>query len=111
MTVTSIVLIPSKDVETIQTTQFTASGVRVIVDKMTACNHTTNPVTIDLNIVTGGKATSNENKITFNRKLLAGETYTFPEVVGHVLQSGDFISTECSNGNSVSIRASGRQIT
>jgi len=37
--------------------------------------------------------------------------YTFPEIVGQVLNSGDFISTIAGTASAINIRASGRQIT
>ena len=41
----------------------------------------------------------------------AGETYTFPEVVGHVLEPGGFISVLSGSASAVVIRASGREVT
>ena len=41
----------------------------------------------------------------------AGETYTFPEIVGHSLAPSGFISTIAGAATSISIRASGREVT
>jgi hypothetical protein len=44
------------------------------------------------------------------KTLQPSETYTFPEVVGHVLAPSGFISTIASAGAAISIRASGREV-
>jgi len=46
-----------------------------------------------------------------SKSLAAGETYTFPEIVGFALAAGGFISTIAGAATSVMIRASGRSIT
>jgi hypothetical protein len=43
--------------------------------------------------------------------LQAGETYTFPEIVGAALAAGDFISTIAGTATAINIRASGREIS
>jgi hypothetical protein len=45
------------------------------------------------------------------KTLQAGETYTFPEIVGQILGSGAFISTIAGTGSAINIRASGREVT
>jgi hypothetical protein len=39
------------------------------------------------------------------------ETYLCPELVGHVLDSGAFISTIASAGAALTLRVSGREIS
>jgi len=51
------------------------------------------------------------NLIIDARTIVPDETYTCPELVGHVLDSGGFISTLASAATSLTIRASGREIT
>ena len=51
------------------------------------------------------------NLIAKTKALTAGECYTFPEIVGHVLGPGDVISTLASAATSITIRASGREVT
>lgn len=105
-------LIASKQAENSQTTQYTApSGTRTIIDKFTGTNSTAGAVTLGINIVTSGGAAGASNLIVDDKSLAAGETYTFPEVVGHVLNPGDFISTIASAATSITIRASGREVT
>ena len=111
MTVTASVLIPTKTAENSQTTQYTSTGLTTIIDKFTATNYTTSPATLSVNIVTVSGSASDNNLIVDTKTLQAGETYTFPEVVGQILRPGDFISTIAGTASAVNIRASGRQIT
>lgn len=111
MTVTVAVLIPAKTAENAQTTQYTSTGVTTIIDKFTATNYSANPATISVNLVTAAGAAGNDNLIVKTKTLQAGETYTFPEIVGAALAAGGFISTIAGTASAVNIRASGRQIT
>jgi hypothetical protein len=110
MTVTARCLLESKHAENAQTSQYTASGVKTIVDKFTGYNGTAGAVTLTVNIVASGGAAGASN-VKVAKSLAAGETYTFPELVGHILNTGDFISTLASAATSIVIRASGREIT
>ena len=111
MTVTVRVLIPAKQAENSQTTQYTASNVRAVIDKFTATNTTTSNVTLSVNLVTSGGLAGAANLIVDARTIAPDETYTFPELVGQVLEAGGFISTIASAATSLTIRASGREIT
>lgn len=111
MTVRLKVLIPAKIIENSQTTQYTATGVSAIIDKITATNYSGSTVTVSVNIVTNSDTAGNQNLIVKTRSLLAGETYTFPELVGTTLESGGFISTIASAATSVNMRANGREVT
>lgn len=111
MTITVNVLIPAKIAENTQQTQYTSNGVRTIIDKFTATNYSGSAATISVNIVTTAGTAGNENLITKTKSLQPSEVYTFPEIVGQVLNSGDFISTIAGTATAINIRASGRQIT
>jgi hypothetical protein len=111
MTVTVKVLIPAKTAETTQTTQYTASGVNAIIDKFTATNYSAAAATISVNLVTAAGSASNDNLIVKTKTLQASETYTFPELVGHVLSPSGFISTIAGTASAINIRASGREVT
>lgn len=111
MTVTASVLIPAKTAENVQTTQYTSTGVTTLIDKFTATNYGATAASISVNLVTSGDSAGNDNLIVKTKTLQAGETYTFPEIVGAALASGGFISTLASAAASVNIRASGRVIT
>lgn len=111
MTITVNVLIPAKTAEATQQTQYTSNGVRTIIDKFTATNYSANAATISVNLVTVADTAGNENLITKTKTLQPSEVYTFPEIVGQVLNAGDFISTIAGTASAINIRASGRQIT
>ena len=111
MTVAVKVLIPAKIAENAQTTQYTATGVKAIIDKFTATNYSAGAVTLSVNLVTSAGAAGDANLIVKTKTLQAGETYTFPEIVGQALEAGGFISTIASAATSINIRASGREIS
>lgn len=111
MTVTVKVLIPAKQAENSQTTQYTAVNCRAIIDKFTATNTSGGNVTIGVNLVTSGGSAGAANLIVDARSIAPDETYTFPELVGQALESGGIISTIASAATSLTIRASGREIT
>lgn len=111
MAVTTRVLIPAKQAENSQTTQYTATNVRAIVDKFTATNTSSSNVTLSVNLVTSGGSAAASNLIMDARTIAPDETYTCPELVGHSLEPGGFISTIASAATAITIRASGREIT
>lgn len=111
MTVTVKVLIPAKQAENSQTTQYTAVNCRAIIDKFTATNTSGGNVTIGVNLVTSGGSAGAANLIVDTRSIAPDETYTFPELVGQALEAGGLISTIASAATSLTIRASGREIT
>jgi len=111
MPVTIKVMIPAKQAENAQTTQYTAVNCKAIIDKFTATNTTAGNVTISVNLVTAAGSAATSNLIVDTRSLVPDETYTFPELVGQALDSGGFISTVASAATSLTIRANGREIT
>jgi hypothetical protein len=111
MTVLVKVLIPPKQAENTQITQYTASNVKAIIDKFTVTNTSANNVTISVNLVTVAGSAGDSNLIVDARSLVPNETYTCPELVGQALEPGSFISTIASAATSLTIRASGREIT
>jgi hypothetical protein len=110
MTVTAKTLIESKQMEAAQTTQYTAVNCKAVVDKFTATNTSAANALISVNLVTGGGSASANNLVVDSRAIAPNETYTFPELVGQVLESGSFIST-AGTASALTIRASGREIT
>jgi hypothetical protein len=68
-------------------------------------------VNVSVNLAAVGTATGNSNLIVKTRTLQPGETYTFPEIVGHTLPSGGYVSTLASAAAAVNLRASGREIS
>ena len=74
-------------------------------------NTSANNVTFSCNLVTSGGAAGAANLIVDGRTIVPDETYTCPELVGQALESGGFISTIAGAATSLTIRASGREIT
>ena len=111
MTVIVKNLVPSKDVANSQTTQYTANGVTTIIDKFTATNYSATAATISVNLVTAAGSAGNDNLIVKTKTLQPSETYTFPELVGHVLPNNGFISTIAGTASAINIRASGRLVS
>ncbi len=111
MTVTVKTLIPSKQAENTQTTQYTATNCKTIIDKFTATNTSAGNLTLSVNLVSSGGSAGVDNLIVDSRAIAPYETYTFPELVGQVLEPGGFISAIASAATALTIRASGREIT
>jgi hypothetical protein len=111
MAVTPKVLIPPKQAENAQTTQYTADAVKAIIDKMTVTNTSAANVTISVNLVNFSGTAGASNLVIDARTIAPDETYTCPELVGQVLEAGQFISTLASAATSLTIRCSGREIT
>jgi hypothetical protein len=109
MTVTAKCLVEAKQAENSQSTQYTvATGTRTIIDKFTA--RSVAGATLSVNIVASGGAAGASNLVA-TKTLAAGEHYTFPELVGQVLNTGDFISTISTVATDTVIRISGRENT
>jgi hypothetical protein len=109
--VTVKVLVPAKQAENAQTTQYTATNCKTIIDKFTVTNTTAGNVTISVNLVTSGGSAAASNLILDTRSIAPDECYTCPELVGQALESGGFISTIAGAATSLTIRANGREIT
>jgi hypothetical protein len=110
MAVVARPLFTSKYAVDSETTQYTATNCRCIIDKFTAFNTDSGALTLTVKLIASGGSASADETIMI-KQINAGESYTFPEVVGHVLEAGGFISTLASTTNKIVIRASGREVT
>ena len=111
MAVTISNIIPAKTAEAAQTTQYTSSGVQTIIDKFTATNYSAAAATISVNLIAPSGSAGNNNLIVKTKTLQPTETYTFPELVGHVLPKDGLISTIAGTASAINIRASGRLVS
>lgn len=111
MTATVKNIIPRKQAENVDTAQYTANGCKTIIDKFTVTNTTAAPVAFSANLVPSGGATGADNLVLDAKSIAAHETYTCPELVGQTLEPGGFISTLAGAATSLTISASGREIT
>lgn len=109
MTVTAKCLLEAKYAENAQTTQYTApAGMRTIIDKFTAYSLAGGTLSAAL-VPSGGAAGVSNAQVV--KTLTANETYTFPELVGQILNTGDFVSTLAGAASTVVIRISGREVS
>jgi hypothetical protein len=93
-----------------ETTVYTApASTRTIIDKLTVLNIGAAPAVIALYIVPSGLTTDPVYGVA-KKTIAVDETYTFPEIVGHILAPGDFIIATSST-NFTGLRASGREVT
>lgn len=105
-------LVPAKFAENTQTTQYIApTGTRTIIDKATVTNTSAGTVAFSANLVANGGAAGDSNLTIDTKAVLPSQSYTCPELVGHILEPGGFISTLASVGSALSLRISGREIT
>lgn len=111
MTVTVKVLIPAKQAENAQTTQYTATNCKAIIDKFTVTNTTATIANFSVNLVTAAGTAADTNRIISIKGIAPGECYTCPELVGASLDASGFISTLAGTATALTIRASGREIT
>jgi hypothetical protein len=109
MAVTVKNLIPAKELEIAQTTQYTANNVKAVIDKATITNTSANNQTFSVNIALG--AVGDDNLIIDNRTVLPGETYLCPELIGQVIENTGIISTIASTVNTLTLAVSGREIS
>ena len=109
MSVTTKPLYTAQYLPDADTTLYTASAGRTIIDKCTAYNSDTGSMLVAFNLVPNGGSVGASNKIV-SKTLTAGETYTFPEIVGHVLEAGGFLSGIAGSASKVIVRVSGREV-
>ena len=109
--VISLLILPSEAGATQTTEYLVPTGSKVIIDKFTGTNTSALSAQLSINLIPLGGTAGNENLIVKERNLAAGETYTFPEIVGQVLEAGGVISTIASIASVITITASGRVIS
>lgn len=111
MAITIKNIIPARFVPSAQTTIYKAVNCRTVIDKFTATNTALATVTVTINIVASGGTPGVINSIILEKQLQSHETYSFPDLVGQVLEPNDYISIICSTGGVLVVTSSGREIT
>lgn len=92
MTVAPRNIIPGVLLTGALTTLYTApAGTRPRIINATVTNDTAGVVPLTVHIVTSGDTASSKNKRISARNIAVGETYLCPELVGRVLEPGDFV--------------------
>lgn len=110
MATQAIVLIESKTLESSQTDQYTAVGVKARIDKFTLTNQDTVSRAVSVNLIPSGGSAAASNLVLKSKTILPGQTYECPELVGQLLAAGGKISTIAPAGSSVTCRANGVEI-
>lgn len=111
MTTTPAVLFEAKLAEIVDTVQYSSTNCITAIDKITAVNVTAIIATITAYLVPPGGAVGADNTITITKSVAPGVPFMFPEIVGHILESGGSIWTKAGTVSAISIRASGRKVT
>lgn len=104
-------IIPRKQALAVQTDQYTATNCKCIIDKFTVTNTSVANVTFSVNLVASGGTAGDANLVLKAKTVVPNETYTCPELVGQVLEAGGTISTIAGVPTSLTISASGREVT
>lgn len=104
-------IIPAKYASNAQTTEYTSTLAKTIIDKFTVTNNTAGAVTYACNLVPSGGTASATNKVLPTTTIPSGGVYYCPELVGKALEPGGFISDIASAASSLVIDATGRVIT
>jgi len=111
MSFTLKLLITAKLAENSQVTQYTATNCKARIDKFTVTNQSASNATLSVNLVASGGSPASSNLILKEKAIAPSETHTCPELSGHVLESGWFISTIASAASALTIACSGIEIT
>ena len=111
MSVSASVLVEAKLVEDVTTTQYTVTGTAAIIDKFTGTNTGAADASLTVYLVASGGSPSTSNRIMVSTTIATGTTYTFPELTGHILATGDKIATIASAANTLVLRVSGRTVS
>ena len=110
MSVAAKPLISAQFAPATEAAMYTATGVRTIIDKFIGYNSSTSPVVLTVRIVIVGGTAGTSNTLIV-KSLAAGETYTFPEIVGNVLDIGGFVSVLAGAASALVVRSSGREVS
>ena len=112
MSVTAKPLINSKQAANAATTEYTTpTSTRTIIDKFTATNTTAGAITLTVYLVPSLGTAGATNTIISALSIAAGVTTDITQLQNQILAAGDFISVLASAATSITIRASGREVT
>ncbi len=90
---------------------YVSTNGKTIIDKFTGTNTTASAASLTVKLIASGGSAGASNTIVSAKVIQPGECYTFPEVVGHVLNAGDSISVLAGTATAITLRASGRLVT
>lgn len=110
MTATSGIpqVLVSQQLATSETTQYTcAASTAVKLANATLTNTSGSGVTVSISVVKSGGTAGNANRVLSSYTVAAGDSLVIPEVSGHVLGPGDFISAIAGTATAVAFVLSG----
>jgi IMP cyclohydrolase len=111
MAITLTNMIPAKFAEITQTEQYRANGLTAVIDSFLIVNNGSTTATISCHIVPDSGTASASNRVLFDRQLSPNESYSCPELAGKIIDVDSFISTIASVASTITITATGREIT
>ena len=111
MTTTTATLVQAKQIEAVDTDQYTSTNCRTIIDNAKVTNVTSGYVTLTAYAVANGGSAGASTTFISAKSIAPGETYHCPELVGQVLENGDKITMKASAATSLNLRMSGRKVT
>lgn len=105
-------LIAGSQLTTSAATYYTAgTGVTAIIKSMTLTNNSGGAVTATVHIVDTGSTESASNMVIDAKNLADGETYLCPEAINQSISPTGTIRALASANTSISIKASGVEVT
>lgn len=111
MTVVAQCLFETAAVPAAATTLVTGGNAsRTYLDKITVTNTTGAAITVTVNIVPSGGSVGASNVLESVYSIAANTSYSFPNIVGQILNAGDFLSITPS-AIGCNARVSGRVMT
>lgn len=111
MTVIAQCLFETAAIPAADTTLVTGdANTRTYIDKLTVTNTTGGALTVNVNIVASGGSVGATNLLESSYSIAANTSYSFPNIVGQILNPGDFLSVHPS-GVGCNARVSGRKMT
>lgn len=111
MTITVKNIVPAAQLTGAAATLYTATNCKTVIDKFTLTNTSGGAIAVTVYKIVQGGAAGAGNTIISAKSIAAGETYNCPEMVGQTLEAGGFIQAFASTTLTVTVSASGREIT
>jgi hypothetical protein len=110
MTVTAKTLYETVAIAAAETTMYTApANTRTVIDKHTLTNTTAGAILVTVRLIPSGSVAAGGFAVMNLVSIGPNTSYTCPEIVGHVLNPGDFISI-LPAAVGINGRASGREV-
>lgn len=112
MTVIAKALYEAAQIPASNTTVYTApASTRTSIDKATVTNTTGMAATITAFVAPSGGVADATNTVISAQSVAAGTAYLCPELVGQVLNPGDFVVVTAGTAAALTFRLSGREVS